>query len=256
MSGAAATTFLVAPTRRVSRPRTLMAAAAIVVTLVASGFAAGRGVGSSLAMLVASTTVGGNRLTAGTWILPSVTWYLHNRPSPPSGDTPAQARLDMDPAYPAASTLFNYDTDADTAPGRQLLQGGAGPGETSTAYATSWLSAPLAASRAINGSAMLTLPSATAGFAKGRAGGLVAYLRDYDPGTGLYTEIGSGSQSQKNWQGGSSSWVSRTISIAVHGHTVAAGHQIELKVVAAPSAATNMWIAYDTTAQPASIVVP
>lgn len=244
------------PHLRARRLRACLAATAIIAAVAVSSFEAGRGIGSSLALLVGSTAVGGNTLTAGTWVVPTVTWFVHNRPTPPTGNTTAQVGLTMNDTVPTATILYNYDTNADSSPGRRLLVAGSGPNETNTAYYTSWSSAPLDAPRSVSGTASLTLYSATRNFTRNRAGSLIAYLRDYDPGTGMYVEIANGTLTRPNWQGGSTTWVARTISIPVAGYTVPLGHRIEVKVEATSAASMSMWIAYDTMTRPSWFVLP
>ena len=43
--------------------------------------------------------------------------FLHNHPTPPTGDTPSHAVLPLDPELPTAQSLFNYDTNRDNDPG-------------------------------------------------------------------------------------------------------------------------------------------
>jgi hypothetical protein len=47
-----------------------------------------------------------------------------------------------------------------------------------------------------------------------------------------------------------------TVSIAVAGYTVPAGHHVEVKVMTTSAAYTNMWIAYDTSAYASSLTLP
>jgi hypothetical protein len=229
---------------------------AVVIALVATSFVAGRGIGSSLALLVSSTQSGGNAFTAGTWVLPPVTWYLHNNPTPPSANTAAQVNLGMDATIPAGLTLYNYDVGVDTAAGRRLQKSGSGPSETNLNRYANWLSPVLSGSRAISGAVTLSMWSAVQSFTKSRAGALSAYLRDYDPSTGTYVEIASGTTTSANWQAGSGTWIPATISIPVAGYTVPAGHRVEVKVMTTSYAFTNMWVAYDTQSYASSLSLP
>ncbi len=238
------------------RGRRPLAVLVLALVLVGSSFVAGRGIGSSVALLTAAAQAGGNALTAGTCVLPGVTWYLHNNPTPPVGNTTVQANLGMNTAAPTAVTLYNYDTNADSAAGRRLVRSGSGPSEANLARYASWRSPALAGARSIYGTASLAMRSAVQGFATGRAGSLRAYLRDYDPSAGTYVEIANGTTTAANWQAGSPTWVIRTVSIAVAGYTVPAGHQVEVKVMTTSAAYTNMWIAYDASAYPSSLTLP
>ena len=228
----------------------------VVLALVMTSFAAGRGIAPSLALLVSSARSDGNAFTAGTWVLPPVTWYLHNNPTPPSGNTSAQSNLGMDTTIPAGLTLYNYDVGADTALGRRLQKSGSGPTETNLLRYANWLSPVLPGARAIAGTVTLSMWSGVQSFSTGRAGALRAYLRDYDPATGTYVEIANGTTTAANWQAGSNTWVPATVSIAVAGYTVKAGHRIEVKVMTTSSAYANMWIAYDTQSYASSLSLP
>ncbi len=48
-------------------------------------------------------------------------YYLHNNPTPPVGNTVSQVDLPMDTSAPTATTLYNYDTNRDSDPGRRLV---------------------------------------------------------------------------------------------------------------------------------------
>ncbi len=242
--------------RRRPSPRRRLAGAALVAVLLAVSFGAGRGIGSSAALFVSSAQTGGNVLTAGTWVVPSVTWYLHNRPTPPVGNTTAQGNLAMDENPAIAGTLYNYDTNADSSPGRRLQKTGTGPGDTTLARYANWRSPVLTTARVINGNVTVLLWSAVASFQLNRAGSIVAYLRDYNPATTTYAEIANVTRTNGNWQGGQSTWIPAAFSIAVSNYTVPAGHSVELKVEATASAFTNMWIAYDTTSYASTITLP
>jgi hypothetical protein len=189
-------------------------------------------------------------------VIPGVTWTLHNRPTPPVGSTTAQANLSMDASPATAATLYNYDTNADSQPGRRLQKTGTGPGETVLARYANWRSPVLTTARLVNGTVSVQLWSAVASFQLNRAGSIVAYLRDYNPATNTYLEIASATRTNANWQGGRSTWVLAGIAIPVVGYTVPAGHRVELKVEATASAYTNMWIAYDTMSYASSITLP
>lgn len=239
-----------------SSPHTRAAAALLAVAVIVAGFAAGRGIGMSAALLVSSAQTGGNVLTAGTWVVPSLPWTLHNNPTPPVGNTTAQSNLAMDENPATATTLYNYDTNFDNRPGRRLLRFGSGPGETALSRYAAWRSPVLATARAIDGYVSILLWSAVANFRLNRAGSIVAYLRDLDPATSTYVEIGSATRTSSDWQAGQATWIPAGISIPVVGYTVPAGHRIELKVEVTSAAYTNMWIAYDTVSYASSILLP
>jgi hypothetical protein len=239
-----------------SRPFSRAAVALLTAVVIATAFVAGRGVGMSAALLVSSAQTGGNALTAGTWVVPSLTWALHNNPTPPVGNTTAQSSMAMDANPAIATTLYNYDTNADSSPGRRLQKTGTGPGETVLARYAAWRSPVLTTARLINGSVSVLLFSAVQTFQLNRAGSIVAYLRDFNPANSTYVEISNATRTNSNWQGGQSTWVPAIIAIPVVAYTVPAGHRIELKVEATASAFTNMWIAYDTVGYASAITLP
>ena len=86
------------------------------------------------------------------------------------------------------------------------------------------------------------------GFSLGTSGEVTVFLRDRDTG-GSYTEIGSSTVTEADWQGGTSDFVEKTATISGIDYTLEADHQLEVKVIV-PSAgapATGIWFAYDTT---------
>ena len=237
------------------RSRSRAAVAVLTLAVIATAFSAGRGIGTSLALLVSSAQTGGNVLTAGTWYVPSVPWTLHNHPTPPMGDTVAQSMLGMDTTSPVATTLFNYDADADAAPGRQLQRRGSGATETIVARYAAWRSPALTTATTISGTALVTLWSGTQNFVAGK-GAIAAYVRDFNPSTGAYAEIASAIRTSVNWQNGSTTWVIVGISVPITSYTVPAGHQVELKLETSASSSSNMWIAYDTTRYASTFKLP
>ncbi|HUV56976.1 MAG TPA: hypothetical protein VMV84_07065, partial [Dehalococcoidales bacterium] len=56
----------------------------------------------------------------------TITYYLHNDPTPPTADTAAQQDLHMDESQPTATTLYNYD-QWDNDPGRRIKKSDGGP---------------------------------------------------------------------------------------------------------------------------------
>jgi hypothetical protein len=210
--------------------------------------------------LVGGTSVSDARFTsqvlsAGT--LGTRTWFfLHNNPSPPTGNTTAQANLSMNAAAPTASTLFNYDTNADTLPGRRIQRNGSGPADANLGRYANWRSAPFSSARTIAGTVTLRIWTAVTGFRLETRGVLVAYLRDRDPVTNTYVTIASATLDEADWQGGVADWVEKRMSIPVTGYTLAAGRQLELKLQAPAAAPRHMMIAYDTTARASILGLP
>src|SRR5437763_5748768 len=69
----------------------------------------------SLARLADSATTN-STLATTSWL------YLHNRPTPPVGNTTAQFALSMDGTAPTSIALSNYDTNCDAIAGRVIVR--------------------------------------------------------------------------------------------------------------------------------------
>ena len=182
-------------------------------------------------------------------------FYWHNYPTPPTGDTASHAPLSMDRIAPLASTLYNYDTDRDTDPGLQLKKSKRGLSETDPLKYQVWRTASLGDALVITGDVSIDFWAALTPPHLGERGTVNMYLRDYD-GVSAYTEIGSGTISESDWQGASTTFVKKTITIPGLNYTVVAGHELELKVVVDNGAQHDMWFAYDTVSYPSVIKLP
>jgi hypothetical protein len=119
------------------------------------------------------------------------TYYLHNSPTPPVGDTDAQANLAMDEDDPTAENLYNYDQNYDSNPGRRVEQSSGGPDGLELKEYQNWLTDPYSEATYFQGTAIVSLYIAPDGFNFDNAGSFRAYLRDYDPVSETYTEIAS-----------------------------------------------------------------
>ena len=68
----------------------------------------------------------------------------------------------------------------------------------------------------------------------------------------------SGSVSKSDWQGSSTSWVKRSVTLNVgpSGPTIPAGYWIEVVIIVDNSSNDDMWFAYDTAAYPTKVTWP
>jgi hypothetical protein len=217
--------------------------------------------GTALALvLVAGTPLSAARFgtqAAASGTVATRTWFfLHHTPSPPTGNTTAQANLSMTTAPPTASTLYNYDTNLDSLAGRRIRRNGTGVGDTTLARYANWRSPAFSTATTISGTVTLRVWTGVAGFPLNTRGVLVAYLRDYNPATNAYTTIASATLNQADWQGGVAGWVEKRISIPVTSYSLAAGRRLELKIQAPAAAPSDMVIAYDTTTYPSILGLP
>ncbi len=179
--------------------------------------------------------------------------YLHNNPTPPTGDTSSQAVLPTSTTAPIATTLYNYDQDRDSDAGLIIVKGGSGAGETDLTKYQAWRAGSLSDDLPIIGTVTIDLWSAIRGFSKGKRGEITIYLRDYNGST--YTEIGNGTLSE-SWQKGSSTWVMKTITISGLNYTIPAGNELEVKLIVGNNAGADMWFAYDTTSCVSVVKIP
>jgi hypothetical protein len=174
----------------------------------------------SLARLIDSATTNGT-LTTTTWS------YLHNRPTPPVGNTTAQFALLMDGTVPTAIALPNYDTNCDALAGRVIVR------NTGAVTATLRLYARKATAAGTN-------PT------------LSAYLRDFNPVTSTYVTIGSATAAITTDATAPFAQYTFSWSLAT---SLAAGHQLELKLAAA-GGNRDVNLAYDITANPSYLHLP
>jgi hypothetical protein len=175
--------------------------------------------------------------------------YLHNNPSPPTGDTLVQLFLICDPTVPIATTLYNYDAGTDTGPGRTILRGGSGPIETLPTHHISWNTPALPSTLSISGSVRVDLWAAAKNFATGSTIHGTVYLFDVN---GLSsTLIGQAGLAFA----GASTRSQITVFIGVN-YSLAAGHTLKMSVISPGTSADDLWLAYDTAAYRSRIVLP
>lgn len=229
--------------------------AALAALIVSSSFAIGAGARFAYALFGDSEMVLGTFSTAASFS--GTAYYLHNNPTPPVGDTAMQANLPLTTTTPTASTLFNYDTDRDAFAGRLVLRGATGDGETDLTKYQNWRTAALVSPITITtGTATFDFWSAMRGFGTAKRGVVTAFLRDFNPVTSTYIPIASATLDMADWQGGSATWVHKTLGIGVPLYVLVAGHRLELKVVVASTSADDMWFAYDTTSHGSFLRLP
>jgi hypothetical protein len=201
------------------------------------------GPGTSLARYTSAGAVGANTVTSIYW-----TYYLHNNPTPPTGNTTAQANLTATTTASTQATLYNYDTNCDNRTGRLLTRlNPPTPGNTTTCYYVNWRLPAQVRALTLTGSVTADVWSATQAGNANRTGSIIAYLRDYNPGTGTYVEIANATYTGVYAVG--RTFYERPITVPIAGtYTVAIGHQLELKLESPQATSQNdMMVAYDTT---------
>jgi hypothetical protein len=238
------------PPRRLSVRRRLAALVAAGLVVAAAGVAFA-GAHVVLARLTDAASVTGNSFATGSWAA-ATTWYLHNNPTPPTGNTAAQFNLALNATAPTATTLYNYDTGCDSRAGRSINRYTGLVTETGACRYATWRSAALSSARTLDGVATLTVwarKTSTLGVNPT----LRVFLRVFDPATSTYVELGSASVTVTTES--TSPWAAYTPTGLLASVTVPAGRQIEVKLVAT-GGTRNVEIAYDTTANPSALTLP
>lgn len=231
-----------------------LSAVAVAAAIAFLGCVGGIGPRSSLAAFVDSESAG-STFTASSSFGAAVDYYLHNNPTPPVGDTNAQANLSMTGGAPTAAVLHNYDANLDAGTGRVILRGGSGAGEATLGRYQNWRTGTLLLGTTINGTVTVELWTAMRGFTTGTAGEIKVFLRDYDPLLGLYGEIASATVARAVWQT-EATWIRTTVTMSVSNYLVLVGRQIEVKVTVGAGSSDDMWLAYDTIAYSAGVDLP
>jgi hypothetical protein len=198
----------------------------------------------SLALFTEARAAAGNGFNAGTWA-----YYLHNNPTPPTAATAAQANLAMDTTVPTGATLYSYANNCSVRTGRRITRAAPVPTQATLCNYQNWRTAVPAGGLTLSGAITVDIWSATDTANANRTGGIVAYLRDFNPaGAGTYTEIANGIYNTTYVAG--RTFYHYPITVNVAAYTVPAGHQLELKLVASSTYQSSMLVAYDTTAYP------
>ena len=163
----------------------------------------------------------------------------------------------MNSTQPTAGTLYNYDTNCSAnSPGRDLQRTNQGIYETRNCRIANWVAATLIAPLTINGVARVVVWSAPRAFSTSATGNLTAGLVDYNVGAGTVSLITSVGLTQANWQGGSGTWVQKTLTFPSVSYVVPVGHRLELRMTATTAASRTMWVAYDTAAYQSYLQLP
>lgn len=229
------------------------ATTAAAVAMAAAILLAGGGAGGALAVFADTEQVAATSSTAASFS--NTTYWLHNNPTPPSGNTNMQANLVMNTTAPTATTLYNYDADQDSSAGRLVLRGGSGAGETDLSQYQNWRGPTELLGQSINGTVTVEFWSAMRNFTAATAGDVRVFLRDFDTAGLLSTEIANTTIASADWQGGSTGWVKNTATFNVTA-LLLVGHKLEVKLIVGAGAADDMWLAYDTTIYRSRVRLP
>lgn len=183
-------------------------------------------------------------------------FFLHNNPTPPVGDTVAQADLVMDGSAPTATTLYNYDTNHDSYPGRELrkVKRGGEIDEDDPRRFQDWLSPVFAATATVDGRSTLHISAAAGGFNTDQLVAVTAWIFDYDPVGSSDTLIVSRSVAAIT---SAADWLQLALHFRPTEYEIPAGHRLRLKVqIDGVSLTVDNMIAYDTVEHMSLLSVP
>ncbi|MEE8517600.1 MAG: hypothetical protein V3S98_00565, partial [Dehalococcoidia bacterium] len=171
------------------------------------------------------------------------TYFLHNNPTPPVGDTASQTDLPMDTTSSPAFIRYIYDTDEDTDVGRAIRKGG-DLSTTDLGKYQNWRTGAFGGDFHICGDVELQLWSASDGFIQARRGEIEVFLRDFDGAT--FTEIAGQAFSKNDWQEGFDDFTVVKVVLTGLDYTVASGNSLDMRLVVGSGTQTPlMWFMYD-----------
>ena len=231
------------------RPARLETRGVLVVAIVVA--VAGSAVGRSSAVFSAAADNTGSTFTAAS-VFPGsgLTLYLQNEPE--GQDTTSSAYLPMNGDVPTQSSLPNYDTNRDEDPGLRVKKGADDQFTTDTGKVQRWTYTP--SSDLTLTSAQVVFHSAVKSFETGKGGRVEWYLRHCTTSGTDCVELAQAVLVDENWQAGSNGFVERTTSFGPLSQVVPAGRVLEL-VVIVPSFDDDLWLAYDTAAEPSRLEI-
>jgi signal peptidase I len=204
----------------------------------------------ALAAFGDTTVNAGNSFASGSWA--GLTLYLHNLPSPPTGDTASHLILPMDPTPASAATLYNYDTNRDMVPGLFVANGGSHSGPKIDPVTEQTWDYVVSAKTDFSGTGSLTLWLAAANFDPTVAGKVSAVLYLCDATGSACSAIGTGGVSASPISP-SGTWTGYTMGMGSVAFGAGPGEILRLEIIT--SSVSGLNVAYDTTSYPAVLVL-
>ncbi|MCC6436519.1 MAG: hypothetical protein IT196_15900 [Acidimicrobiales bacterium] len=152
----------------------------------------------------------------------------------------------MDTTAPTGSTLYNYSTNYDAGPGRQMEQTTLGLSETNDRKHQLWVH-PITSALTVSSASTLSIWIAPENFTTPKTVGVMAGLYDCNAALSSCSLVQSATNSSFPWP---AAWTELTVTLPAVSHTFSSGRSIVLKVVPSTNTDINIWMAYDTTAFP------
>lgn len=168
--------------------------------------------------------------------------FLHDHPTPATGDSQALDPLPLSTVQPTSATLFNYDTDRDAFPGLFMSKGD-GLSETHPVKFQRWRHVP-SGTLSLAGPAELTLWSATKDFNTGKQGHIEVGLYDCDAVGVSCVLLAAGAETISPWP---SSWQPIVVDLGTVTGSIGSTRSLVLKVAVGQDSHDDLWFAYDTS---------
>jgi type II secretory pathway pseudopilin PulG len=182
--------------------------------------------------------------------------YLHDNPTPPTGDSTANINMAMNPTAPTATTLYQYSSNYyNGAPGRYVKEGTAGPTTTTNDLISNWVYQVPEVTN-FNGTGEIDLWVALKDFKCDKTLVVNYWVREKNSAntsagtilaTGAMTWVPSGSEP--------CNWVNLTTTFAIS-RIMPQNRWVELKIAVATSTGTAGLFAYDTTTYQSKLTLP
>lgn len=182
--------------------------------------------------------------------------YLHDNPTPPTGNSTANINMAMNPTAPTAATFYQYSSNYyNGGPGRYVKESSAGPTTTTTDEISNWVYQVPEVTN-FNGTGEIDMWVALKDFKCDKTLVVNYWVREKTSAstsggtilaTGAMTWIPSGPEP--------CNWVNLTTTFAIS-RVTAQNRWIELKVAVANSTGTAGLFAYDTTTYQSKLTLP
>src|SRR5918992_2271861 len=187
---------------------------------------------------------------------PSITLYLHNRPTPPTADTTAQANMTMTETAPTAATLRKYSTNYYTGQaGRFVDKKIALHTETSTQFMANWVY-QVPSTTTYTGIAELTFWVAMKDLKFDKVPQLTIFLREKSSATTNTGTLFATAAATSPPPGLTEPCDFREVTVSIPiNRTITTNRWIELKITTAQTTGDASLYAYDTTVYPSSLTL-
>jgi signal peptidase I len=182
----------------------------------------------------------------------TATFYLKTNAA---GNTTSSPTLPMSATAPSLTTLYNYDTDRDSAPGLLLAKDAAGVAGSDPTKVQRWnmaSDAPLT----LSGPARLRLWSAVKSFQKKSAAVQVALYECNPAGNNCQQfALRNHNINANAYPGTPGGWLARDLDLGPVSRTIPAHRILQLRLAVRSGSEDDMYFAYDTTAYPSALLV-